>query len=295
MSTDAGQFTEVRDANAFAIGAPGRAATELGPGVPTRFPDSADHELSECGLPGASVRAASVRGLLHRYRNQPRQDRFSVVFDAPTRTLIVTVCDGVGQFALSQEAAGFVAVDVPRAFLVHRDWHSTVAEVNQRLGDFVAAAAGRAHLDPVSGDVRMATTLAAAAICLDPDHRHASVAWTDDSSAWLLVGGSWQNLTPDPDASEDASGLHSGRVRALPHASPRLATAEHPLGDGPLFLMTDGVGVPLQGSAQVRETLADWWATPPDLFAFAQQVGFARQGHLDDRTVVGVWFEPAPS
>jgi hypothetical protein len=44
---------------------------------------------------------------------------------------------------------------------------------------------------------------------------------------------------------------------------------------------------------QVKETLADWWAAPPNLFEFAQQVGFARRGHLDDRTVVGVWFEPA--
>jgi hypothetical protein len=292
LLTDAGQLAKVRNANAFAIGEPGRAATELGSGLPTRFPDSSDHELSECGVPGASVRAASVRGVLHRYRNQPRQDRFSVVFDAPTMTLVVTVCDGVGQFALSQEAASFVAVDVPRAFLAHRDWHLTVAEVNQRLEDFIATVGSRAHLDQISGDIRMATTLAAAAICLEPNNPHLSVAWTDDSSAWFLIEGRWLNLTPGLDASDDASELYSGRVRALPHASPSLTTAEHPLGDGPLFLMTDGVGVPLQGSEQVRETLADWWATPPDLFTFAQQVGFARKGHMDDRTVVGVWFEP---
>jgi len=260
--------------------------------MPTRFPDSADHELSECAVPGALVRAASLRGLMHRYRNQPRQDRFSVVFDAPTMTLIVTACDGVGQFALSQEAASFAAVDVPRAFLDHRDWNVTVAEVNDRLRDHVAATANRPHLDDVSGSVRMATTLAAAAICLDPNNRQVSVAWTDDSSAWLLNDGDWQNLTPDPDASADGDGLYSGRVKALPHVNPRLTTAEYPLGYGPLFLMTDGVGVPLQGSGQVRETLAAWWASAPDLFTFAQQVGFARKGHMDDRTVIGVWFEP---
>jgi serine/threonine protein phosphatase PrpC len=287
LLTDAGRRAE----NLLAIGEPGRAATQLGPGLPTRFPDSADHELSECRLPGATVRAASVRGVLHRYRDQPRQDRFSLVFDPPTMTLIATVCDGVGQFALSQEAAGFVAADVPRAFLLHRDWHLAVAEVNERLKDFVAATVSRPHLDHVPADVRMATTLAAAAIRLDPDNRHASVAWTDDTSAWLLTEGQWRNLTPDPDASDDDSGLHSGRVKALPHANPRLRTAEHPIGGGPLFLMTDGVGVPLEGSAQVRETLAGWWATPPDVFTFAQQVGFARKGHMDDRTVVGVWFE----
>lgn len=293
MLTDQGRPAGVEDAAPFAIGEPGRAATQLGAGLPPRFPDSADHELSECQVPGATVRAASVRGLLHRYRDQPRQDRFSLVFDPRTRTLIVTVCDGVGQFALSQEAAAFVAQDVPRAYLVHRDWSVAVAEVNERLKDFVATTADRPHLDHVPDGVRMATTLAAAAINLDPDDRYASVAWTDDSSAWLLAGPQWHNLTPDPDAAGDDSGLHSGRVKALPHADPRLRTAEYRIDDHPLFLMTDGVGVPLEGSAQVRETLADWWAAPPDVFTFAQQVGFARKGHMDDRTVVGVWFEAA--
>lgn len=281
------------DASLLAIGEPGRAAAQMESGLPPRFPGSADHELSECRVPGAAVRAASVRGILHRYRDQPRQDRFSVVFDPATMTLVVTVCDGVGQFARSQEAAAFVAADVPRAYLLHRDWPVAVAEVNERLKDFAAAAASRPHLDGVPGEVRMATTLAAAAIRLDPDDRAVSVAWTDDSSVWLLDGGKWQNLTPDPEAAADDSGLHSGRVKALPHRSPRLRTAEHPAGGAPLFLMTDGVGIPLEGSAQVRETLAGWWAAPPDVFTFAQQVGFARKGHMDDRTVVGVWFEAA--
>jgi hypothetical protein len=276
----------------FAVGDPGRAASELGAGLPTRFPDSADHELSEYRVPGAWVRAASIRGLMHRYRGQPRQDRFSVVYDEPTMTLIVTVCDGVGQFPLSQEAAAFVAIDAPRAYLVHRDWRAAVKDVNERLKDFVAGAADRPHLDDVPETVRMATTLAATAICLAPGDRYASVAWTDDSSVWTLVDGRWENLTPGPDASDD---IHSGRVTALPHHDPRLTTAGHPVGDGSLFVMTDGVGVPLEGAAQVRDALAGWWADPPDVFTFAQQVGFARKGHLDDRTVVGVWFEPEPS
>ncbi len=281
------------DGAPFAIGEPGRAATQLGPGLPSRFPDSADHELSECSVPGATVRAASVRGILHRYRDQPRQDRFSLVFDPATTTLIVTVCDGVGQFALSQEAASFVAADVPRAYLLHRDWPIAVAEVNDRLKEFVASTPSRPHLDPVPDDVRMATTLAAAAIRLDPDDRKVSVAWTDDTSAWQRAGGKWWNLTPDPEADADDSGLHSGRVKALPHANPRLKTAEYQVGEGPLLIMTDGVGGPMESAAQVRDTLAEWWATPPDIFTFAQQVGFARKGHMDDRTVVGVWFEAA--
>ncbi|GAA1640331.1 protein phosphatase 2C domain-containing protein [Actinoplanes couchii] len=277
-----------------AIGEPGRAAVELGAGRPTRFPGPADHELSECRVPGASVRAASVRGLMHRYRDQPRQDSFSVVWDEPTRTLVLAVCDGVGQFELSQEAAAFAALVTPRAYLAHRDWPTAFTEINKRLAEFVAAPSGDALLGPAPADARMATTLAAAAVRIGPDGRHASVAWTDDSSVWQLDDGRWWNLTPDPDAEPD-SGLYTGRVKALPHADPRLRTAEHPLTEGPLFLMTDGVGVPLQGSAQVRETLAGWWAGPPDVFTFARQVGFARKGHMDDRTAIGVWFEPESS
>jgi len=55
--------------------------------------------------------------------------------------------------------------------------------------------------------------------------------------------------------------------------------------------MTDGVGVPLELAAEVRDTLAQWWASPPDVFTFARQVGFARKTHMDDRTVVGIWFD----
>jgi hypothetical protein len=277
---------------ALTIGDPGRAATEVGPGVPTRYPDSADHELSECEVPGAQVRAASVRGLMHRYRSQPRQDRFSVVYDEASATLMVTVCDGVGQFALSQEAASFVATDAPRAYLAHGDWGPAIAEVNERLGRFVADAPARSRLDALPEDSRMATTLAAAAICLEAGRRKASIAWTDDTSVWLLDTGGWTNLTPDPAGDDDPDGLHTGRVRALPSENSRVFVAEVPAETGALFVLTDGVGVPLAGSQQVRETLAGWWAVPPDVFTFARQVGFARKGHLDDRTAVGVWFEP---
>jgi hypothetical protein len=292
LSSEATDDSDGLGAGVLAIGDPGRAATEVGPGLPSRHPDSADHELSECQVPGAQVRAASVRGLMHRYRFQPRQDRYSIVYDEPTATLIVTVCDGVGQFALSHGAAGFVAADAPRAYLVHGNWPDAIAEVNERLKQFVADVGARPHLDALPQDTRMATTLGAAAICLEPDRRTASIAWTDDTSVWLLEKDGWTNLTPDPSEATDAGGLHTGGVRALPSANHRIFVAEVPADIGALFVLTDGVGVPLAGSRQVRETLATWWAAPPDVFTFARQVGFARKGHLDDRTTVGVWFEP---
>lgn len=272
----------------LSIGEPGRAATELGACLPTRFADSADHELSECRVPGAQVRAASVRGLMHRYRRQPRQDRFSVVYDEDTSTLIVTVCDGVGQFERSQEAASFVAAHTPHAYLAHGNWHDAIGAVNTQLMRHVAGVTEAAGLEDEE-DARMATTLVAAAIRLDPQERTASIAWTDDSSVWLLHDGIWTNLTTE---DEGQSELHTGRVRALPHPNPRWRVAETPAELGGLFVLTDGVGMPLAYSQQVRDTLAKWWSEPPDIYTFAQQVGFARKGHLDDRTTVGVWFEP---
>jgi hypothetical protein len=58
---------------------------------------------------------------------------------------------------------------------------------------------------------------------------------------------------------------------------------------GALFAMSDGVSNPLAWSAEVRDTLASWWACPPEPLAFAAQVGFARKSHIDDRTAVGIW------
>jgi serine/threonine protein phosphatase PrpC len=273
------------------IGEPGRAAAEIGARHPTHHPESADHELSECAVPGAQVRAASVRGLLHRHNRKPRQDRFSVCYDDATATMLITVCDGVGQFELSHEAAAFVAADVPRAYLKHGDWVTTIAEVNERLTDFANRAAERVRLCDVPADPRMATTLAAAAIRFGHGRWSASVAWTDDSTVWLLGEGRWTPLTGEA-SGQDGDGLHSTKVRALPHPEPRLHVAEAEMTGGALFVLTDGIGEPLRHARQVQESLAQWWSGPPDVFDFARQVGFARKGNLDDRTAVGVWFDP---
>ncbi|MEU8007716.1 protein phosphatase 2C domain-containing protein [Catellatospora sp. NPDC049111] len=274
----------------IAIGEPGRAATELGPRLPTHYPESADHEITEAEVPGAQIRAASVRGLMHRRNRKPRQDRFSVTYDDDTQTLLIVVCDGVGQFELSQEAAAFVAADAPRAYLEHGTWRPAVDEVNKRLTDYAAGAGERVRFGRAPEDLRMATTFAAAAVRRDGTRWTASVAWTDDSTVWLLDEGHWTPVA-GAEAVEDGSGLHTTKVRALPHAEPQLTVVDTELTGGALFLFTDGIGEPLRHARQVQDTLADWWATPPDVFTFAGQVGFARKGNLDDRTAVGVWFE----
>jgi serine/threonine protein phosphatase PrpC len=288
LSTD---LEEVWDAGYFgvpAIGDPGRAALELTAGRPSDADGSADHELSACSFPGVEVRAASVRGLMHRYRGEPRQDRFSLVHDEASGRLVVAVCDGVGEFSLSHEAAAFAALRMPRAYLTHGTWPKVLTEVNDQLDQLARDAASTAPEGSEPHTFGMATTFVGLAVPAEPNPGTASIAWTDDSSVWLLRDNEWTELTADPVPPDGK--VHRTSVRALPHREPRLRFGETPVDRCALFVMTDGVGVPLEGSARVRETLARWWSSPPDVFTFARQVGFARKGHMDDRTVVGIWF-----
>lgn len=274
-----------------AVGDPGRAARELAAGFPPLLPAVPDHVLAEYATADLEIRAASIRGLLHRHREQPRQDSFSVVHDRASDTTVVVVCDGVGSLDRSHEAAALVVDRLPVHFWAHRDWDVAVKHVNADLQDLLAlvAAAADAGADPRSNG--MATTLVAVAISPSEHGRVARIVRSDDSTVWhLAVDGRWsqvcaQQVDPDP-------ALHSGSVRALPAVAPRLHHAEVSFGSGALFVMTDGVGVPLENSAEVRTTLAGWWAGAPNVFAFGQQVGFARKTHLDDRTAVGMWLIP---
>jgi hypothetical protein len=136
----------------------------------------------------------------------------------------------------------------------------------------------------------MATTFVGVAVALADRPRTASIVWTDDSTVWRLEADGWTKLT-DELAATGGSPLHHTSVRALPHRDPRFHTIDVAADRGALFVMTDGVGVPLEGAADVRATLGRWWAAPPDPFTFARQVGFARRSHMDDRTVVGIWFD----
>jgi len=275
------------------IGPAGRASREL-PAGPPGNDTAADHELSACSVPGLEVRAASIRGLMHRYREEPRQDRFSLVSHDATGGLVVTVCDGVGSLKRSQDAAALVAAKVPHEFIASGNWAKAVSVVNDELARLAAdtAAAAPNGADPV--DYGMSTTFVGVALARTAEQAvTASIAWTDDSSVWLLRDGRWTNLTPPPAIHEDADpALHSTRVRALPHRDPRVQVVEVTIDRGALFVMTDGVGVPLELASDVRRTLAEWWVAPPDVFTFGRQVGFARKGHQDDRTVVGIWLSP---
>ena len=263
----------------YTIGDPGRAADSIGVGIPsgvTGWPDTAVDAAEAAGL---QLRAASVRGVAHRRFGAPRQDSYSIAWQQDTQTLVITVCDGVGAFDRSHEAADLAAVRLPA--LLDGGW--------QQAFEAISAEIDR-HSEATDAD--MATTVVAARItAADGDRYRAELAWVGDSAAYLLGPAGWRCVAGAVKTLADDGAPLSSATAALPVCTPVIGTAEIEFSaDSALFLMSDGVADPLgSGAGEVGQSLAQWWAQPPNEFRFAAQVGFARRSFDDDRTVVGVW------
>jgi serine/threonine protein phosphatase PrpC len=225
------------------------------------------------------LRAASVRGLQHRAAIEPRQDAFAVQA-AGDDDVIVVVCDGVGSLPRSHEAAALAARRLSELGRDGAEWAVAFKGVNDELAPLAGGAPA------------MATTALAVRVRADDEGWHGQAAWVGDSPLWhLSVDGDWTRCT-HPDVTDDNQAVHATASAALPAANLPVAELELDQHDGALFLMTDGVGNPLAWIDEVQTALADWWADPPDIFDFGRQVAFARQTHVDDRTVVGLWRRP---
>ena len=196
------------------------------------------------------------------------------------------VCDGVGSFGRSDEAAEFVSRQLAGLGAEGTPWPEAFTRTNTALRGLAEhAAAGTA--DPAADG--MATTAVAVAVHRDAADWIAEAAWVGDSTLWHLASdGQWELLSglADDDAETD---YHSTGVRPLPSADGSCTHRVFRISGGALFVMSDGVGNPLRWSSDVQDALAGWWLEPPDPFTFAAQVSFARRSHLDDRTVIGIW------
>lgn len=275
--------------NVLAIGTPGRAALELPPGPPPARIGPADIELSTASLPGLVIQAVSSRGLQHRANGTVRQDAFALGHRAVAgddSQAVAIVCDGVGSLHRSDEAATFVSRRLTELAASGVPWPEAFACANdelRKLAEQPADPAPDGTIAPV-----MATTAVAVTVRRDADCLAGEVAWVGDSMLWHLSdSGQWTLIAgPAADADDD---YYSGRVHALPTRDGACDWCGFRVRGGALFVVSDGVGNPLRWSREVAETLADWWASPPKPLAFAAQVGFARRGHMDDRTVIGIW------
>jgi hypothetical protein len=271
----------------YHVGDPGRAALELLAGPPGSRIGRADVELSSASLPGMDILAAAARGLEHRANGTPRQDAFAVAhrgLPGEVSEVIAVVCDGVGGFGRSDEAADLVSRRLASLGAEGVPWPEAFARVNQELSKAVEEMTAT---DPGSGG--MATTAVAVSVHREMDQWVGEAAWVGDSTLWHLSGaGRWTPVTGPPGEDAEAA-YYSTDVVPLPSADGACSLLRLCIPDGALFVMSDGVANPLRWSHDVQEALAQWWARPPDPFTFGAQVSFARKSHMDDRTVIAMW------
>lgn len=269
-------------ADGYVIGDPGRAAAEVGAGFPAGVPGWPDTAVDAAEVAGMHVRAASVRGIVHRKFAVPRQDSYSMVWKEDSQTLVVAVCDGLGSFDRSHEAADLAATRLPE--LVDEGWQDAFDTVSAEIAQRIS----------VSG-AQMATTAICARLNYSDEGIHrAELASVGDSAAYLLGPDGWRRVAGAVKTiADDDTPLSSGTA-ALPAQTINLIATTVEFGsDTALFLMTDGVADPLgAGSGEVGRVLGQWWAQPPNEFEFGAQAAFARRSFDDDRTVVGVWPNP---
>jgi hypothetical protein len=295
----------------YAVGDPGRAPAGVVPVADLAWPERPDTVVDGFSVTDAGdrevvrVRAASVRGLSHRWTGQVRQDEYGWRVTHDRRHLVVCVADGVSSGPLSHIAAGCAVrygVDLLSRLLLDHEpadlpWDHVLHEVaNVIVGtgvpmlwpgtENVAAVPIRAVAE------QMATTALYAVVDLLPvDGRHdVTLVPVGDTSAWVLAGdGRWEPRQPVKNADAE---VHSSSVFALPMtpAAP-IAPVWTTVGAGEaLVLMTDGVGDPLSGgTGEVGRFLARVWQRPPADLEFAAQVGFVRRTYDDDRTAFAVW------
>ena len=264
----------------FAIGEPGRAALATPDGPPPAEVSPSDVAASSATLPGMRIRAASVRGIQHKAQHTARQDAFALA-QAGGSQAVAVVCDGVGSLDRSDYAAALVSQQLAQLAMSGVPWPAAFETANAELGKIVAEweALRRGG---------MATTAVALTVTRQAGWWLGEAAWVGDSPLWhLRADGAWEPVTEVP--AEGGQGFHSSSVEPMPTPDGACSWCSFRVYGGALFAMSDGVGNPLAWSAEVRDTLASWWESPPDLLTFAAQVGFARKSHIDDRTVVGIW------
>lgn len=303
----------------YAVGDPGRAAHVVRAAPDLQFWEQRDTILDgvlvadASGNPALELRAASVRGLSHRYYGRARQDEYAYRRTTDAEFLVVAVADGVSAGRYSHHAAqvitrqGCVLIadllrEVEPAELAWADVLDHLASAVVEQGRQVLREHGGRHdadgLDPRTIARDLAATALLAVVDLRPGtaERTAHLFGLGDTSAWVLRSGSrWEALQA---IKNDGVIIATSAVPALPlipsEPCPPMRVVVGP--EDALVLVSDGIGDPLgDGTGDVGTFLASAWSRPPTALDFAAQVGFARKSYDDDRTAVGLWPQPPAS
>jgi len=300
----------------FSVGDPGRAAALVRP-----IPDLTEWDWRDTVLDGVCIRdhadapalelrAASVRGLSHRFAGTVRQDDYAYQRTRDGRFLVAVVSDGVSSSKLSHHAAALITrcgcaklaellekqpPDQLNWGALAHDLADQVVELGRKLlvdrpGDAVELT--RAE---VAGHLAATALLAVVAVRPGDEEIPVHLFAIGDSPAWVLRDGTiWE---PQQTIKNEGSAIASSRTKVLPllptELDPPVATTLRPA--DVLVLMTDGIGDPLgDGNGPVGRFLAQVWSRPPAPLKFAAHVDFARRTHDDDRTALAIWPERGP-
>ncbi|SMH32613.1 Serine/threonine protein phosphatase PrpC [Rathayibacter oskolensis] len=274
----------------YTIGEPGLAFDGVRASLTSGVRAPHDTVVDALDHPRLSLRAASVRGLVHRDAGTPRQDAFRVA--EGDQTIVIAVADGVGSLPLSHVAAQ-CAVDAAVELVIAGGAHLQRADpvawgaLFDRISEIVRHEASTVH----AGEAReaMATTLCCAVV--DLEAQVVVTAGVGDSSCFLLRDGAWESLSGGKERAS-ASGVVSNRTEVLPaRVRTRVVVRETEVRPGDaLVVASDGIGDAIgDGGSTSAATLAEWWRTAPAPLDFAAQVGFGRLSFTDDRTAVVGW------
>jgi serine/threonine protein phosphatase PrpC len=285
----------------------GNPRTGSNPGVlpaePTAAPDSL---LDGAQYPGIVIRAASLRGDVHRYNGETRQDSIGLwslkapaVADQEQPLILACVADGVGSYPLSHIGSAEACWLLRQHVTAHLDMllspsapaqAQACRQVISEVASGLRVLAAKNRLEPK----QVSTTLAAALII--PTRKgqgaaaHALLFGVGDSTGFLLREGRW---TAIPEQADDEGDVISTGTNALPTRPEtcQIASSTLYIGDM-LMLCTDGLAKPFEGNESVRDRLAEWWGGhPPGLPEFYWQLSFRAQTYVDDRSVVCAWFD----
>lgn len=247
-----------------------------------------------------TVRAASLRGYLHRYNGTPRQDDFALLLRANGRQLLVAVADGVSgakQSHIGSTTAVRYAVQWLDANLPDDaddcDWGALAENTAWALVE-QASALFEIDKNAEEAEQLVATTLVCAVIGFhEGGEATAHLVGIGDSGAWILSSGSYR--TVEGGKKESDSGMASSAVSGLPRVPDELGAVRVTIeSDEVLLLATDGVGDPLGPGTGDLGGLFNSMLTDgiPTMAAFAYTLDFSRETFDDDRTLVAVWPSP---
>ncbi|MFD9373046.1 protein phosphatase 2C domain-containing protein [Streptomyces sp. NPDC060020] len=272
------------------------------------LPEGARTELviPDIALDGArygrlTVRGASVKGDLHRYRGEQRQDAMLLtqVGDGADELLFLAVADGVGSAAKSHLGAHRAC---RLASWAVGKWHAELSEalrtgdragLDQTVDKVVSLVNAQLFKHAGADDPGMyATTLRCLLVPTAPERRERVYFGVGDGGLFRARSGAWENLQ-EPWGSPGSDDVIDTGTAALPSESSKAVVQWLTTEPGDLLMIcTDGLSNPMN-EPRVQEFLLTHWAfgKVPGLTEFLWQAQVRAKSYDDDRSAVCVWEE----